>query len=84
MKEWNGSLNLIEQYLDDLLKYEEHNDYIIDKELYRTTRIMDLMKELKNNPGKQEIIKNSILTLNALIDENLPIDIYHTQGKDME
>ncbi len=75
---------MIDKYIENYLNYKESKNFLIDKELYRTSRIIDLMKELKTNPNKQEIIKNSILVLNALIDENLPIDIYHTQGKDLE
>ncbi|MFX1238591.1 MAG: hypothetical protein ACFFAS_07860 [Promethearchaeota archaeon] len=84
MNDLKTSYSIAEDFLNEFFTYQHDIDFLKNREFFRTKHMIELMQELKNNPNTQDIVRNSILTLNALTDDELPLDNYYVQGKDLE
>ena len=73
----------IEHYYRIFEFFEEEQDKI-NREIFRDRYLARLMAQLKQNPESHNIVKNSIVIMNVLIDENKPADIFNKIGRDKE
>ncbi len=73
----------IKHYVE-IIQYFESQDDPVHREIFRDTQLIELMDELKQDPEVQEVIKNSIVIINALVDKNAPSDLYDSSGNPRE
>jgi len=64
----------------EIVQYFDENDDPVNREIFRNKNLLTLMDELKQDAKTQEMVKNSIVTMNALIDEKMPADLYSARG----
>ena len=79
----NSKVIEMEHYYKIFEYFEEEEDKI-NREIFRDKYLASLMAKLKQDPGSQDIVKNSIVIMNVLIDENKPADIFNKIGQDKE
>ena len=64
----------------EIVQYFDEDDDPNNREIFRDKNLLTLMNELKQDAKTQEMIKNSIVTMNALIDDDMPADLYSARG----
>ncbi|MFX1397799.1 MAG: hypothetical protein ACFFAS_12245 [Promethearchaeota archaeon] len=73
----------IKHYVE-IIQYFDSEDDPINREMFRDVQLIELMNELKQDPEVQEVIKNSIVIINALVDKDAPSDLYNSTGNPRE
>lgn len=66
-------------YYIEIMDFFESNETDISKiEIWRSTHLIKLMDDLKNKRKSKEVIMNSLIIINALMEE-IPTDTIHLQ-----
>lgn len=73
----------LEHYCKIFEYFEEEEDRI-NREIFRDKYLANLMVNLKKDPDTLNIVKNSIVIMNVLIDDNKPADIFNKIGRSKE
>ncbi len=73
----------IKHYIQIVEYFEEENDQV-NREIFRDKYLSNLMSQLKQDPETQNIVKNAIVIMNVLIDENKPPDRFNEIGLSKE
>ena len=84
MVETEDKSDLETKYYIKIVKYFEEEDDIDNLEIFRDINLIDLMNEFEQDPETQEIVKNSIVIMNALINKEMPPDSYSSRGSSPE
>jgi len=67
-------------HYDEIVEYFEKEEDKINREIFRDKFLSNLMTKLKQEPETQDIVKNSIVIMNVLIDDSKPADIFDRIG----
>lgn len=73
----------IEHYCKIFEYFEEEEDKT-NREIFRDKYLASLMGKLKQNPDTYDMVKNSIVIMNVLIDDNKPADMFGKIGQSKE
>ena len=83
MKDAENDFIEIEQYVK-IIEYFESEEDPNSREIFRDMNLIHLMDELEQDKETQDVVKNSIIIMNALIDLDYPPDMYNMMGLSSE
>ena len=66
-----------------IIEYFENEVNEDEREIFRDVKLIKLMDELKQDPTIQDVVKNSIVIMNAMMDEKNPPDTFNNIGRDI-